>query len=143
MTTTPSTKNTPNPVDRLLDAVAAGTGIPTDIYDAAAVLDATVPHWRLEQHGPRHIAGQLSAWYADPGTFTELRRVPLPDGELVHFELSWQEQGRPMLAHQAHVITVADGRIVRQEVFCGGRWDAATQVEIQQNLEAARGAAVR
>jgi hypothetical protein len=41
------------------------------------------------------------------------------------------------------VITGADGRIVRQEVFCGGRWDAATQVEIQQNLEAARGAAVR
>jgi ketosteroid isomerase-like protein len=138
MTTTASTQN---PVDRLLDAVAAGTGVPADIYDPAAVLDATVPHWRLEQHGPRRIAGQLSAWFADPGSFTELRRVPLPDGELVHFELSWQEDGRPMLAHQAHVITVTDGRISRQEVFCGGRWDAATQAEIQQGLQSARNAA--
>ena len=138
MTTTAST---PNPVDRFLDAVTAGTGVPTDIYDPTAVLDATVPHWRLEQHGPRHIAGQLSAWFADPGGFNELRRVPLPEGELVEFQLSWEEQGRPMLAHQVHVITVADGRITQQAVFCGGRWDAATQAEIQQGLAAARNAA--
>jgi hypothetical protein len=130
-----------NPVDRFLEAVVTGTGIPTDIYDPTAVLDATVPHWRLEQHGPRHVAGQLSAWFADPGSFTELSRIPLPDGELVQFELSWQEQGQQMLAHQVHVITVFEGRISRHEVFCGGRWDPATQAEIQQSREAARNAA--
>ena len=132
---------TMNPVDRLLEAVVTGTGIPTDLYGPSSVLDATVPHWRLEQHGPQHIAGQLSAWFADPGSFTDLRRVPLPDGELVQFELSWQERGQQMLAHQVHVITVADGRITRQEVYCGGRWDAATQAEIEQSREASRNAA--
>ena len=132
---------TTNPIDRLLAAITAGTGIPSDIYGPDVVLDATVPHWRLEQHGPLHVAGQLSAWFADPGAFTDVRRTALPDGELVHFELSWQEHGRPMLAHQAHVITVVDGRISRHEVFCGGRWDAATQAEIQQGLETSRNAA--
>jgi hypothetical protein len=45
-----------------------------------------------------------------------------------------------MLAHQVHVITLDDGRISRQEVFCGGRWDPATQAEIQQGLDSARAA---
>src|SRR3954447_14049651 len=55
---------TGDPVTLFLDAVAGGSGVPTDIYAPGAVLDATVPNWRLEAHGPAAISGQLSGFYA-------------------------------------------------------------------------------
>jgi hypothetical protein len=113
-------------VTRFLDAVTSGTGIPTDLYADDAVLDATVPGWRFAKHGPADVTAQLSYWYADPGGFEDLVRTPLPDGgELVRFLLTWVEGGETMTAHQVHVLGLQDGRISRQHVFCGGRWDEA------------------
>lgn len=132
---------TTNPVDRLLDAVTAGTGVPSDLYAPDALLDATVPSWRLEAHGPAAIAAQLSGWFADPATLSELQRTEVPGGEVVRFSLAWTEQGRPMAAHQVHVLVLSAGRITRQDVWCGGRWDAALQAEIEAGLQVARGQA--
>lgn len=130
---------TTNPVDRFLDAVAAGTGVPTDLYRDDALLDATVPQWRLEQHGPAAIAAQLSSWFADPATLSEVVRTPVPGGEIVRFSLAWLEDGQPWAAHQVHLVDLVDGRIARQDVWCGGRWPAALQAEIESGLQAARG----
>ena len=93
---------TTDPVTLFLDAVASGLGIPADLYAPGAVLDATVPNWRLEAHGPAAIAGT------------------------------------PMAAHQAHVLDVTDGRITHQDVWCGGRWEAALQAEIEAGLTISR-----
>jgi hypothetical protein len=118
-------------VSRLLAAVTAGTGVPEDLFAEDAVLDATVPGFRFAQHGPGAIAGQLSSWFADPGSFTQLLRTELPDGgELVRFVLTWQEDGDEWAAHQSHVIELDGDRISRVEMFCGGRWDSARQTEI-------------
>jgi hypothetical protein len=121
-------------VSRLLDAVASGTGVPTDLFAADAVLDATVPHFRFAQRGPARVAGQLSSWFADPGELSEVRRTPVEDGEVVAFTLHWLEQGRRMCARQVHLVGVEDDRITRLEVWCGGRWDPATQEEIAAAL---------
>ena len=118
-------------VTRLLDAVTAGTGVPEGLFHDDAVLDATVPDFRFAQHGPEHVAGQLSSWYADPGAFEHLTRTPLPGGgELVRFVLTWVEGGQTMAAHQVHVIELADDRISRVQMWCGGRWSPGRQAEI-------------
>jgi ketosteroid isomerase-like protein len=131
------TKHT-DPVSLFLQAVVDGTGVPTGLYADDAVLDATTPGWRFTQHGPDRVAGQLSAWFADPGTLTELRRDRVATGEVVSFTLSWAEDGEPWMAHQVHVVDVADGRITRQEAWCGGRWDAQRQHAIADATAVAR-----
>ncbi len=127
-----------DPVTRFLDAVTEGRGIPTDLYAPSAVLDATVPLWRLEAHGPTAIAGQLSGWYADPGRLSEVVRSPLPGGEVVRLTLAWSENGNPMASHQVHLLDVDGGVITRHDVWCGGRWEASLQADIEAGLQAAR-----
>lgn len=122
-------------VSSLLHAVESGTGVPADLFAPDAVLDATVPHFRFAQRGPEHVAGQLSAWFADPGELSELRRTPVDDGEVVSFTLHWSEDGRRMAAHQVHLVSVQGDRIARLEAWCGGRWDPVTQEEIAAALE--------
>jgi hypothetical protein len=127
-------------ISRLLDAATAGTGVPKDLYAEDAVLDATVPMWRFEAHGAAGVARQLSAWYAAPGTITELVREPLPGGEVVRFTLEWTENGEPWAAHQVHLIATEGERILRHECWCGGRWPAAVLADIEAGLVSARAA---
>ena len=122
-------------VDRLLAAVAAGDGVGDDVYAPDAAFDATVPHWRFALQGAPAIRRQLGAWFADPATFDELDRTPVPDGEVVRFQISWLEHGELHAAHQSHLIRVADDRIVGHTMFCGGRWPAPLLAE----MAAARG----
>ena len=129
---------TPDPVTLFLDAVVSGRGIPTDIYASDASLDATVPHWRLEAHGPAAIAAELSGWYGGPGRLYDVARSSLPGGEVVRFTLTWTDNGNPMAAHQVHLLDVREGAITRHDIWCGGRWDAALQAEIEAGLQSAR-----
>lgn len=108
-------------VTSLLDAVVAGTGVPGDLYAPDAILDATVPMWRFEAHGPDAIAAALSRWFRDPAELTELSRTPLPDGEIIRFTVEWIEGGTPWAAHQVHIVSTSTGRITGQQAWCGGR----------------------
>jgi len=120
-------------ITRWLDAVAAGRGIPQDLFTSDAVLDATIPGFRFTQVGPGPVAGQMSSWFADPGAFADLHRTQLPDGtELVRFVLTWHEDGDEWAAHQSHLIELDGDRICRQEMFCGGRWNSARRAEIAE-----------
>jgi len=118
-------------VDRFLHGVEAGA-LPAGVFAETAVLDATVPNWRFSVHGGEAVHTQLSHWFADPGGFEELRRTPLPDGELVEFTLSWAEDGVPYTCHQAHILRVAGGRIQADTAFCGGRWPAELLLEMER-----------
>jgi hypothetical protein len=120
------------PVDQLLAAIEAGTAPPPGVFADDALLDATVPNWRFSVRGGEAVRDQLSGWYRDPGHFEELRRTPLPDGELVEFTLAWEEQGVPHAGHQAHVLRLDDGRITTHTVFCGGRWSASLLAEMAE-----------
>jgi hypothetical protein len=124
-----------NPIDRFTQAIETASLGGAGVFAADAVLDATVPHWRYTVSGAENIEAELGRWYADPGRFEEIRRTSLPEGELVEFVLTWEEDGEPHMAHQAHVIEVRDGLITRDRAWCGGRWGAALQAEM---AEAAR-----
>jgi hypothetical protein len=136
MMTTPTTSGPPRAsgfatVTAFLDAVASGRGIPVELYSDDAVVDATVPNWRMGAQGPDAIARLYGGWFAVPGSFEQLRREPLPDGELVVYLLTWSERGVPHAAHHCHVITLGDDdRIVADTVFCGGRWPASLLAEM-------------
>ena len=122
-------------VDRFLEAVCAGTGIPTELYAPDAILDATVPGWRMSARGGEAIARQYQGWFADPGSFEELTRLPVDggQGEVVTYLLTWIEHGVPHAAHHGHLIRFApDGRIAADTVFCGGRWPAGLLAQMAE-----------
>ena len=119
-------------VDRLLAVVVGGTP-GADLVTESSVLDATVPGWRFSVTGD-DILEKLSQWFADPGELEELERHVTPTGEVVTYTVTWVEGGVPHAAHHAHVLTIDDDRIVRDQFWCGGRWPAPLLAE----MEAAR-----
>jgi len=124
-------------IDRFCAAIAAARVDEADVFCEDVVLDATVPHWHFVRRGQAAARAELSGWYADPGRFDTLRRTPLPDGELVQFDLAWEEGGVPHACRQAHVITLRDGRIARDTVWCGGRWPASLLADMEEAQRAA------
>ena len=127
-----STDVEPGPVSRYLDSIEQGAMGGCDAVSSDIELDATVPNWRFAVHGSRAVLAELSRWYTDPGSFEELRRTPIPAGELVAFTLRWEADGVPHAAHQVHILEVADAHITRAQVWCGGRWPAALLAEMAE-----------
>src|SRR6266851_6254289 len=103
-------------IGMLLAGIEAGA-VPGDVFCDDAVLDATVPHWRSSARGAEAVRAELGRWFADPGHFEQLRRSPLPDGELVEFTLTWEEAGVAHMCHQAHVLGLRDGLIANDTAF--------------------------
>lgn len=129
---TMTTSTAVSTVDRFLEAVAAGRAAElADLYAPDARLDATVPNWRFGTTGAAAIADQYASWFTHPGRFEELARRPFAGGEVVSYLLTWEEGGVPHAGHHCHVLTLgSDGRIVHDQVWCGGRWDAALLAEM-------------
>lgn len=130
-----------DPVAEFLRAVEAGDVASCTAWADDVALDATVPNWRFEVAGRDAVAAEYSRWFADPGSFTRLRRLPTgSDGdgdgdgdrtiEVVEYDLAWVEGGVDHLAHHVHVLEVADGAIVADTVVCGGRWPAPLLAEM-------------
>ena len=125
------TITTPAILDRFLDAICSGAGVPAGLLAPDAELDATVPGWRLRRSGAEAVAAQYSQWFADPATFEELDRQAFPGGAVVTYLLAWEEGGVPHAARHCHVLRFdGDGRIAEDRFFCGGRWDAALLAEM-------------
>jgi hypothetical protein len=129
-------------IEKFLQAIESATIPACDVWSADATLDATVPNWRLHAAGPDAIRAEYARWFADPGHFDELRHYPVSEGagddpagarasDVVEYTLSWSENGVPHAAHHLHLLTVRDGRIVADMVFCGGRWPASLLAEME------------
>jgi hypothetical protein len=128
-----TTHQLPDAVQGLLTAIRSGAGIPEQIYADDVVLDATVPNWRFTVSGASAVAAEYGRWFADPATMEELHVQPLEGGVLVRYLLTWQEPTGPHAAHHMHLIGLdSDGRIHKDVVFCGGRWDAALLAQIAE-----------
>jgi len=121
---------TDGPVEQYLAAIQGATMADCEAMAPDVLLDATVPNWRFSVQGDAAVRDELSRWYADVGSFEELKRTPLPAGELIEFTLRWEEGGVPHAVHQAHIVEVSDNRITRDQVWCGGRWSAALMAEM-------------
>ncbi len=122
-------------VDEFLAAVQGATIPSCTSWASDAVVDATVPGWRFRLNGPDEIRAEYAGWFADPGEFRELTRVPLPGGELVRYLLAWTEDGVPHLAHHMHVLQLNGGLIHSDTVICGGRWPEPLIAEMQAAQE--------
>ena len=120
-------------VGKFLDAIENATIPSCDAWSADAVLDATVPNWRMHKRGADAIRAEYSRWFADKGRFDELHRYPIEGGptELVEYTLSWEENGVPHALHHMHLLTVSDGAIVSDTVMCGGRWPASLLADME------------
>jgi len=118
------------PIEQYLAAIEGAAMDDCDALGSEITLDATVPNWRYQVQGSSAVKAELSRWYADTGAFDELKRTPLPTGELVEFTLRWEEGGVPHAVHQAHVLELTEGRITRDQVWCGGRWSAPLLAEM-------------
>lgn len=119
------------PVDRFLEAVRTARIDGCDAWSDRATLDATVPHWRFHRTGVDQIRDTYRGWFADPGSFEELDRIPVSGGEVVRYLLAWSEHGVPHTAHHLHLLGVEGDRIVSDVVMCGGRWPAALMAEME------------
>lgn len=132
MSTTTSTA-----VDRFLDAILAGAGVPAELLSEGVVLDATVPGWRFSAKGVDSVRHHYGRFFADPGSFEELERLPVEGGEVVTYLLTWEERGVPHAARHCHVLHLdADERIAVDHFFCGGRWDAALLARMEEENSA-------
>lgn len=126
-----TTTNVTSSIDRFLASVRGDHGGPS-AWAEGAVLDAVVPGWRFSVRGDDKIRAQFRAWFADPGKFEELRRLPIETGEVVELTVTWAEDGVPHAARQVHVLEIGpDGRIVRDDMWCGGRWSAKLLAEME------------
>ena len=122
-------------VTRLLELIARGRGHEAaGLYAEQAVLDATVPGWRFQRRGGTEIAEVWGSWFADAGELQELERVPTADGEVVRYLQRAEDRGIPYAAHHCHLVTVdpVSGLIVRDQVWCGGRWSQERLAEMAQ-----------
>jgi hypothetical protein len=134
-TTSTMTTSTPA-IDRFLDTVRGEHDGPS-AWAEGAVLDAVVPGWRFSVSGDEGIRRQLRAWFQDAGTFEELRRLPIATGEVVELTVTWVEQGVPHAARQVHVLELdPEGRIVHDNMWCGGRWSATLLAEMEAASDA-------
>ncbi len=123
-----TTSPTTTVVTRFLAAIRDATmASAADLFADAAVLDATVPGWRFVVHGSDDVRAEYSRWFNDVAVFTELRRLPTPNGEVIEYFLTWTEGGIEHGAHHVHMLTIDANRdrILEDHVFCGGRWPAA------------------
>ncbi len=141
MTTTPEEVAMPEPTDdgpvaQYLSAIESAGMAECQALAPDVLLDATVPNWRYCVRGDAAVRTELARWYAQPGTFEELDRRQLPSGELIGFTLRWEEAGVPHSVHQAHILEVSDGRITRDQVWCGGRWAASLMAEMAEASDA-------
>jgi len=126
-------------VDRFLQGIQNADVGSREVFAQDAVLDATVPGWRFTVRGADRVNAQLDHWYADAGHVEELERIPVPGGEVVRFFLTWKEAGVPHACHQAHLLTVDGDRVVKDTVFCGGRWPASLLAEMEAESHAYHG----
>src|SRR5258708_5376510 len=75
------------PIDSYLEAIESATMSTCDALAPDVTLDATVPNWRFTVAGDDAVRAALGGWYADAGSFEELKRTPLPTGELIELTL--------------------------------------------------------
>lgn len=108
-------------VQRFLTGVESGQ-IPLDLYATDAVLDATVPGWRFQAHGPDAIIAEYARWFTGPCRLHIREQRVLPDGALVRYVQDYDLGPASITTHHMHLLTVVDDRITRDVVFCGGRW---------------------
>lgn len=116
-------------IDRFIDSIRSGWADPS-VYATDARLDATVPGWRFQAHGPEPIAAEYQSRFSGPSVLLSLERHVIDGGEVVRYLHSFELAGQPHVAHHLHVLLVRGEQIVSDTMFCGGRWGPEVVAEM-------------
>lgn len=118
-------------VERLIDALrtAEWEGLES-AYTSDSLFDASVPNWHFQLEGADKAVEQLADWFSITPTVFEVNVAKTENGAVVDFEMRRTCPGNPAENHaphlegtrQAHIITLQDGKISEQRVFCSGEW---------------------
>ena len=125
-----TTTSTSTAIDHVLASIRGDHD--RSVWAPGAVLDAVVPGWRSTTAGSAAVEAQFRSWFRDPGELEELRRHVTAGGEVVELTVTWVENGVPHAARQVHVLELDEsGRIVHDDMWCGGRWPATLLAEME------------
>jgi hypothetical protein len=125
-----TTTSTSTAIDRFLASICGDHD--DSGWAPEAVLDAVVPGWRFTTRGAAAVEAQFREWFRDRGELEELRRHATAGGEVVELTVTWVENGVPHAARQVHVLELdGRGRIVHDDMWCGGRWPATLLAEME------------
>lgn len=104
------------------------TGVrPARMFAPDVFADLSLPHWRLQAHGP----GSTFHLREDSHPYQGEVRVEGLDrtsrGFLLQFEERWQADGQQWYCRELIHCVVTDGLISELVVYCTGDWDEAAQ----------------
>ena len=120
-----------DPIRTFLEAIQAGSIDECAVWTNDVQLDATVPNWRFHRHGQDALRAEYRRWFAHPGRFDSVRRMPIDGGEVVEYDLRWEEDFVPHGAHHVHILRLDGDLIASDTLICGGRWAASLLADME------------
>lgn len=104
------------------------TGIrPDGAFSDDVFADLSLPHWRLQAHGPDATFHLREDNHPSPGEVRVEALDRTSRGFLIQFEERWRAEGQDWYCRELIHGTVTEGRISELAVYCTGDWDEARQ----------------
>jgi hypothetical protein len=100
-----------------------------DLFHPDALLDVSMPTWRIRAVGLEDLLRVRKNSHPWPGEVTATRLDPIPDGFMLEFEERWEHDGQQWYCREMLRADVTDGKISALTVYCTGDWDEARQQE--------------
>jgi len=111
--------------------------VPEGLFHSDAVLDVSVPTWRIQARSLEGLIRVRLDSHPWPGTVTVTRLDPIPHGFVLEFEERWERGGQHWYCREMLRADVTDGQISELTVYCTGDWDEARQQEYARRHAAA------
>ncbi|HJT02962.1 MAG TPA: hypothetical protein VJ757_04930 [Pseudonocardiaceae bacterium] len=121
---------------KMTDFLGTGT-VPEGLFRSDAVLDVSVPTWRIQARSLEGLIQVRKDSHPWPGTVTATRLDPIPHGFVLEFEERWEHDGQHWYCREMLRADVTDGQISELTVYCTGDWDEARQQEYARRHAAA------
>lgn len=109
--------------------------VPDNLFRPDALLDVSVPTWRIRAHGLEDLIRVRKGSHPWPGTVTTTRVDPTPNGFVLEFEERWEHAGQHWYCREMLRADVRDGQISELAVYCTGDWDQARQQDYAHHTE--------
>ncbi|HXT46838.1 MAG TPA: hypothetical protein VN748_22445 [Pseudonocardiaceae bacterium] len=103
--------------------------VPEGLFHPDALLDVSLPTWRIRSRGLENLIGVRKDSHPCPGKVTPTRLDPMPNGFMLEFEERWEHDGQHWYCREMLRADVSDGRISELTVYCTGDWDEGRQQE--------------
>jgi len=108
---------------------------PERLFHPDAVLDVSMPIWRIQALEVEDLIRVRKDNHPCPGKVTPTRLDPTPNGFVLEFEERWEHGGQHWYCREMLRADVRDGQISNLTVYCTGDWDEARQQEYAHSTD--------